>query len=254
MADFTKRDAEDTIWSVLTSFALDEEEESSDKKRYFILDKNSADIVGSATEKARAEVVSACIESAFACNLESFIVKVSEKSVFDLLTLFGFEKILVLDRDIKNGFVLFSDNTVFAKGSFYDDKTVAYIDIKILSELCKGNSANNSISKSLVFAEKSAEGIAYDICYNLRVNGCIVEMYNDRGDIKKASEYAEKEGHSAIIRCFADGCVEIKDLIKNEITKTTFTDFLGYYDDADCGCGNSHGEEHHHCDCGHNHN
>lgn len=254
MADFTKRDAEDTIWSVLTSFALDEEEESSDKKRYFILDKNSADIVGTATEKARAEVVSACIESAFACNLESFIVKVSEKSVFDLLTLFGFEKILVLEGDIKNGFVLSSDNTVFAKGSFYDDKTVAYIDIKILSELCKGNSASNSISKSLVFAEKSAEGIAYDICYNLRVNGCIVEMYNDVGDIKDASEYAEKDGHSAIIRCFADGCVEIKDLIKNEITKTTFTEFLGYYDDADCGCGHSHGEEHHHCDCGHNHN
>lgn len=254
MTDFTKRDIEDTIWSVLTSFALDEQEESSDKKRYFILDKNSADIVSAGSIKARAEVVSACIESAFACNLESFIVKVSEKSVFDLLNLFGFEKILVLDGDIKNGFILSCDNTVFAKGSFYDEKTVAYIDIKILSQLCKGNSASNSISKSLVFAEKSAEGVAYDICYNLRVNGCIVEMYNYDGDIKKASEYAEKEGHSAIIRCFADGCVEIKDLIKNEITKTSYTEFLGYYDDADCDCGHSQEEGHHHCDCGHNHN
>ena len=251
MADLTKRDVQDTVWSVLTSFAFCEEDESSDKKRYFILDKNSADIVSCATQKARAEVVSACIESAFACGLENFSVKVSDKEIFDLLVLFGFEKILVLDGDIKNGFVLISGETVFARGSFYDNKTVADIDIKILAGLCKNteDSGNNSISKSLVFAETKAEGVAYDICYNLRVNGCIVEMYNDEGDIKTASEYAEKEGHSAIIRCFADGCVEIKDLIKNEIITTSYTEFLGYYDDADCDCG----EEHHHCDCGHHH-
>jgi histidyl-tRNA synthetase len=252
MADLTKRDIEDTVWSVLTSFALPEEEESSNKKRYFILDKNSADIVSKESKKARAEAVSACIESAFACNLERFFVKISDKEIFDLLVLFGFEKILILDGDIKSGFVLLSGETVFARGSFYDGKTVANIDIKILSDLCKntGADAHGSVSKSLVFAENSAEGIAYDICYNLRVNGCIVEMYNDEGDIKTASEYAQNEGHSAIIRCFADGCVEIKDLVKNEITKTSYTEFLGYYDDSDCGCG----EEHHNCDCGHHHN
>jgi len=252
MADITRRDIEDTVWSVLTSFALCEEDEKCDKKRYFVLNKNSAEIISEVSEKARAEAVCACVESAFACNLENFSVTLSDKAVFDLLVLFGFEKILVLDGDIKSGFVLTSADTVFAKGNFYKDKTVAEIDIKILCGLCKkaGNDSQNNISKSLVFAEKSAEGIAYDICYNLRVNGCIVEMYNDIGDIKKASDYAEKEGHSAIIRCFADGCVEIKDLIKNEITKTSYTEFLGYYDDGECDCG----EEHHHCDCGHNHN
>ena len=252
MADITKRDIEDTVWSVLTSFAFGEEEEPSNKKRYFLLDKDSAGIFSTATEKARAEAVCACVESAFACNLENFIVRVSDKSVFNLLTIFGFEKILILDRDTKNGFILSSGGTAFARGSFYNDKTVADIDIKALSELCKNREAGaqNTVSKSLVFAENSADGVAYDICYNLRVNGCIVEMYNDNGDIKHASDYAQKEGHSAIIRCFADGCIEIKDLIKNEITKTSYTEFLGYYDEKNCDCG----EEHHHCDCGHNHN
>lgn len=265
MADFTKRDIEDTIWSVLTSFAFDETEEKSDKSHSFVLDKSSAFISGDTTEKARAEAVCACIEVAFACDLQDFKAKVSNEAVFNLLVLFGFENILQFDGDTKNCFSLYSDNTVFASGTFEDKKTTAIIDINALFEICEKGENSQNVSKSLVYAESGAEGIAYDICYNLRVNGCIIEMYTDNGDIKTANEYAKKEGHSAIVRCFADGKVEIKDFLKNEIIMTTVSEFLGYYKEDDescceehehhgCDCGHSHEHEHHDCDCGHHHN
>lgn len=256
MADFTRRDIEDTIWSVLTSFAFPEYEENSSKSRYFMLEKSTAFIAGKTTDKARAEVVCACIETAFACNLQDFKVKTSNEAVFNLLVLFGFENILDFDRDIKNGFTIYSDKSVFISGNFEEKKTIAIIDIETLLNICKKdeNQSPQNISKSLVYAESGAEGIAYDICYNLRVNGCIIEMYNDDGDIKVASEYAQSEGHSAIVRCFADGTVEINDLIKNEIITTTVSEFLGYYQDEDEGCCDSHEHGHHDCDCGHHHN
>ena len=249
MTDFKRRDIEDTIWSVLTSFALEEEEEKCDKTRYFLVNKGGVFISGGVENMARAEVVCACIEAAFACNLEDFKVKISDEAIFNLLVLCGFENILILDGDIKNGFCLYSDETVFARGNFEKEKTTANIDIYALLKICKNEGGN--ISKSLVYAECGAEGAAYDICYNLRVNGCIIEMYTKDGDIKSAEEYAKKEGHSALVRCFADGTVEIKDLVKDEITKTTVSEFLGYYEDENgCDC---HDHEHHDCDCGHHH-
>lgn len=256
MAAITKRDIEDTVWSVLTSFAFSEEEQNTDKERYFLLDKNSAFIKTQTSEKARAEAVAACIEAAFACGAESFLIKLSDKAVFDLLILFGFENILVLDRDTKNTFELYTGEKAFASGSFKEDKTIAVIDIKALTDVCKnGEKADgNDVSKSLVYAEYNAEGVAYDICYNLRVNGCIVEMYSENGDIKSALEYAENVGHSAVIRCYADGRVKIKDLAKNEVIETNISEFLGYYEDVSEDECSSHEHDHHNCDCGHHHN
>ena len=137
MADFTKRDIEDIIWSVLTSFAFDETEEKSDKNRSFILDKNSAFMVGATTEKARAEVVCVCIEAAFACDLQNFKIKVSNEAVFNLLVLFGFENILQFDGDTKDGFSIYDGNTDFASGKCEDKKTTAILDTKALLDICK---------------------------------------------------------------------------------------------------------------------
>ncbi|MBR4173153.1 MAG: hypothetical protein IKR46_02150, partial [Clostridia bacterium] len=240
----------DTVWQVLTSFGFCEEDSFSEKSRYFILDKKEAAIVTLATPKARAEAVSACIEAAFAVACDNFSVKVSDNEVFNLLSLFGFENILELDMTESNGFCLISDGTVFAEGTFEEKKTITRLDMDKLFTLCKGQEIGQQVSKSLIFAEKDAEGVAYDICYTLRINGCIVEMYCENGDINAATDYAKSENASAIIRCYPDACVEIKDMVKNEIIKTTVSDFLGYYED-DCDCGHDHhGED---CDCGHHH-
>ncbi|MBQ6907515.1 MAG: hypothetical protein IJR79_00565 [Clostridia bacterium] len=243
-----RRDIEDTVWQVLTSFGFSEEDAFCEKDRYFVLDKKEAAIVTKSNAKARADAVAACIETAFAVGADEFFVTVSDKAVFNLLDLFGFIKILRFDENGKDEFVLLSNGTDFARGNFTDTKTIARIDIEKLIKASENSEifSHEPVSKSLVFAEKDAEGVAYDICYNLRVNGCIVEMYSWDGDINVATEYAEKEDASAIIRCFKDGCIEIKDISKNEIIKTTREDFLGYYED-DC--------EHHDgdCDCGHHH-
>lgn len=244
-----RRDIEDTIWQVLTSFGFLEEDAFCEKDRYFILDKKEAAIVTENGAKSRADAVAACIETAFAVGADDFTVHLSDKAVFNLLDLFGFIKILRFDEKIKDEFFLSANDTVFAKGTFEESKTIARIDIEKLIKVCENSEiwVREPVSKSLVFAEKDAEGVAYDICYNLRVNGCIVEMYGKDGDINKASDYAIKENASAVIRCFADGCIEIKDMAKNEVIKTTVSDFLGYYED-DC---HNHGED---CDCGHHHN
>ena len=248
MTDFNRRNTEDIIWNVLTSFGYDEKGDFCDSTSYFILDKKEAALITGKTLKARADAVAACIETAFAAGVEEFNVRVIQKSVFELLILFGFENILIFDEAAKNDFELFSGDTVFADGTFEEAKTLARIDIDKLLSVCEKKNGEEAVSKSLVFAEKGAEGVAYEICYTLRINGCIVEMYCSEGDINTASEYAKKEGHSAIIRCFADGAVEINELAKNEVIQTTLADFLGYYEDDDCGC--DHGDD---CDCGHHH-
>ena len=251
---FKRRDTEEMVWNVITSFGYDEEDDFCKRDRYFLLDKKEATIVSGATKMSQAEAAAVCIEAAFACNCDDFSVKISDKEIYDILILFGFENIISLKGDIKNSFVLTSQDTTFARGDFEESKTVARIDIEKLSMLCQNaEGASGLPSKTLVFAEKDAEGAAYDICYTLRVNGCIVEMYCGIGDIKSACAYADMEGHSTIIRCFADGAVEIKELSDNEVIKTTVAEFLGYYDDEDddCGCGHSH--EDGHCDCGHHH-
>lgn len=247
MADLKRRDNEDTVWQVLTSFGFSEEDGFTEKKRYFILDKKEGAIITGATAKARAEAVSACIEAAFAVGAEDFKVRLFNKEVFELLELFGFENIIEKDESFENRFSLTSGNITFAEGTFEDSKTIARIDMEKLLKLSSGGESA-AVSKSIVFAEKNADGVAYDISYTLRINGCIVEMYTYDGDINTATEYAVSENASAIVRCFADGGVEIKDMLKNEIIKTTVSEFLGYYDDE--AEHEHHGED---CDCGHHH-
>ena len=187
MADIVKRrDTEDAVWQVLTSFGFAEEESFTEKQRYFILDKWEAAIVDGAHKKSRADAVAACVESAFAADADDFEIHISSKEIFDILVLFGFEKILKLDSGIKDGFLLLSGNTVFSEGTFEPKKTVARIDIEKLMYICKNaeDTGAQQVSKSIVFAEEAAEGVAYDICYNLRVNGCIVELYCENGNIE----------------------------------------------------------------------
>lgn len=107
---------------------------------------------------------------------------------------------------------------------------------------------------TLVYAEDGADALCYDLAFNLRVNGCMVESYVGDGDWHDAEEYAEKSHAECMIRVFADGKMLIKDFKRGEIIETTTDDFLEYYDgdDDDCGCGHDH-EHDDGCDCGHHH-
>ena len=110
------------------------------------------------------------------------------------------------------------------------------------------NRVFEKVQASLIFAETDSEGIAYDVAYNLRMNGCIVEFYTGAGNIDDAVSYTKDNGLGCILRVFSDGKLMINDFAKNEIIETTAFDFLGYYDEdeedeCDCGCGGHH---HHH--------
>ena len=86
-------------------------------------------------------------------------------------------------------------------GQFGDNKGAvgAAIGINRLISVLSDKEVHD-VSASLVFAEKNAEGIAYDIAYNLRVNGCLVEMYIGDGDYKAAEEYSKGKNIGAMLR------------------------------------------------------
>ncbi len=196
------------------------------------------------------------------------------KRIYELLCLYGFEKYISIDLgmlqsiDYYTGsiFKCYTSGIGFpiCAGGRYDNlmgkfgapKGAVGVAIginRIMSAL--KSEPDTGVSASLVFAEKNAEGLGYDLAYNLRVNGCLVEMYIGDGDYKDAEQYALNSDISAMLRVFPNGKLQIKDFAKQEITETTANKFLGYYNDDfddDCGCGHEH-HHHHDCDCGHEH-
>lgn len=199
------------------------------------------------------------------------------KRIYELLCLYGFEKYISIDLgmlqsiDYYTGsiFKCYTHGVGFpiCAGGRYDNlmgkfgkpKGAVGVAIginRIMSAL--GRKSADGVSSSLVFAEKNAEGIGYDLAYNLRVNGCLVEMYIGDGDYKDAEKYAMNTDTGCMLRVFPNGKLQIKDFTKQEIIETTANEFLGYYEDdcydEDCGCGHHHdehhdGHHHHDCDC-----
>lgn len=258
-----KRDISDTLWSVFTSFGFTETEQPEEdlkimrenKLKLFYMDRERAELFcDTATPRARAEMVAACIEAALANELAELEVSLCDIAVYDLLVLYGFEELINLHEEDKKGFTIKSGGEIFAEGGFSEmESSCAFYINPFLRALGKAgiDTEMNDVSASLIFAEKDAEGVAYEIAFTLRMNGCIIEFYNEDGNIDDAQAYADKKGITCIIRAFDDGRMMIKDDVKNEIIETTVGEFLGYYDETECDCGH----EHHHdgCDCGHHH-
>lgn len=245
-----KRDITESMWSVFTSFGFYENEEENSGK-YCVFKNNSVKCVSACdTVKARAEAAAVCIEASLVNGMENLKVTVGNDEIYDLLLLFGFEEIIEEDSAEKS-FSAVCGDVKFAEGNFADGSSEMILDIEKFMEALENEGVDMSaddVAASLIFAEEDAEGIAYDIAYSLRVNGCIVEYFNDDADISAAEEYAKKNKMSCILRVYPDGRLLMKDLVKNEITETTAQEFLGYYEeDEDCGCGHEH---HHDCDCG----
>lgn len=197
------------------------------------------------------------------------------KRIYELLCLYGFEKYVSIDLgmlesiDYYTGsiFKCYTHGVGFpiCAGGRYDNlmerfgapkgAVGAAIGVnRLISAL--SDKESHDVAASIIFAENNAEGIGYDLAYNLRVNGCLAEMYIGDGDYKACEEYAKTRNIGAMLRIFPDGKLMINDFFKHEIIETTANEFLGYYTDDlkydECGCGHDHDHEHH-CDCGHEH-
>ena len=86
----------------------------------------------------------------------------------------------------------------------------------------------DDIPSTLLYSEKGADRAAYDLAHNLRVNGCLTEMYIGGGSFKDAEEYAKSTNNTCILRVYPDGRLTIYDYEKDNTLQTTVNEFLGY--------------------------
>ena len=99
---------------------------------------------------------------------------------------------------------------------------------RIMSALgCEGEIDRGVV---MMCAEKGAAKSAHEIAAMLRQNGYIVENYINGGDYDDAVKLGKMRSIACIIRVFADGNMELNDLIKDETTATTIDDFVEAYE------------------------
>lgn len=171
------------------------------------------------------------------------------REIYNLLTLYGFEKYISLDLgmlqsiDYYTGsiFKCYTHGVGFpiAAGGRYDNLMGGFGEAKGAVGCAMGinrimqiyTGEPDMVASTLVFAEKNADGLAYDMAYNLRVNGCLTEMYIG-DDFNDAEEYAKKTNNTCILRVYADKKLTIYDLERGEAIETDTDTFMGYDDIA----------------------
>ena len=169
------------------------------------------------------------------------------REIYNLLTLYGFEKYISLDLgmlqsiDYYTGsiFKCYTHGVGFpiAAGGRYDNLMGGFGEAKGAVGCAMGinrimqiyTGAPDTVASTLVVAESNADGLAYDLAYNLRVNGCLTEMYIGDG-FSGAEEYAKKTNNTCILRVFADKKLIIYDLERGEAVETDTDTFMGYDD------------------------
>ena len=184
-------------------------------------------------------------------NYTSKIALDNLKRIYDLLCLYGFEKYISIDLgmlqsiDYYTGsiFKCYTQGVGFpiCAGGRYDNLMAKFgapkgavgvaIGIGRIMQAVKGKGLGSRPGSTLVFAEPNADGIAYEVAYGLRVNGCLVEMYIGDGDFKDAKKYAKLTKQECILRTYSDGRLKIVDLMQNTEIDTTVNEFLGYSED-----------------------
>ncbi len=169
------------------------------------------------------------------------------REIYDLLTLYGFEQYISLDLGMLQSIDYYTGSIFkcytrgvgfpIAAGGRYDNLMGVFgeskaavgcaMGINRIMQVYTGKAAD--VASTLVFAEKNADGLAYDLAYNLRVNGCLCEMYI--GDsFNAAEEYAKKTNNTCILRVYADKKLTIYDLERGEAIETDTDAFMGYDD------------------------
>lgn len=169
------------------------------------------------------------------------------RQIYNLLTLYGFEKYISLDLgmlqsiDYYTGsiFKCYTHGVGFpiAAGGRYDNLMGEFgekkgavgcaIGINRIMQIYKGTP--ESVASTLVVAEDNAYGLAYDLAYNLRVNGCLTEMYIGESN-SDAMAYAKETNNTCILRVFSDKKLIIYDLERGETIETNIDTFMGYDD------------------------
>lgn len=170
------------------------------------------------------------------------------REIYNLLTLYGLEQYISLDLgmlqsiDYYTGsiFKCYTHGVGFpvAAGGRYDNLMSEFGTSKGAVGCALGinrimqiyNQQGASVPSTLVFAEKNADGPAYELTCNLRVNGCLTEMYIEDTDFSEAERYAEETNNTCILRVFPDGRLIIYDKEREDAIETTVNEFLGYND------------------------
>ena len=257
-----------TVWNVYASFGYTEARfdkrsltDTENVLRLFSDDGSSccsAALFGADSARGMAEAAASAVEAALAVGFPDITleVKTDSEEVKELLYLYSLDEYINFSG---GSFSLFakSGKSVIMEGSFEGGTIVCTYDLSAAAEAMKDAPLAASPSKTVIYAEKNAEGIAYEISYTLRLMGCMAEGDISSESIEECEKYAAKSGASDLIRVFADGKLQIKSFADGEITETDYETFVGYYADEqsdECGCG----EHHHHdhdggCDCGEHH-
>lgn len=172
------------------------------------------------------------------------------REIYELLTLYGFEHYISLDLgmlqsiDYYTGsiFKCYTHGVGFpiAAGGRYDNLMGVFgtqkgavgcaIGVNRIMQIYKGDALG--VESTLVFAEENAEGLAYELAANLRINGCLCEMYLGN-DFAEAKKYAVATNNSCILRVYDDKMLDIYDLKRDDIIKTDIDTFIGYGDMMD---------------------
>ena len=170
------------------------------------------------------------------------------KSIYDLLTLYGFEKYISLDLGMLQSIDYYTGSIFkcytygvgfpIAAGGRYDNLMGSFgspkgavgcaIGINRIMQVYKGETAD--VPSTLVYAERNAEGLGYELASNLRVNGCLTEMYISGGSFEESEEYARATNNTCILRVYPDGRLTVYDLEREDTIDTTVNEFLGYGD------------------------
>ncbi len=170
------------------------------------------------------------------------------KSIYDLLTLYGFEKYISLDLGMLQSIDYYTGSIFkcytygvgfpIAAGGRYDNLMGSFgspkgavgcaIGINRIMQVYKGETAD--VPSTLVYAERNAEGLGYELASNLRVNGCLTEMYISGGGFEESEEYARATNNTCILRVYPDGRLTVYDLEREDTIDTTVNEFLGYGD------------------------
>lgn len=172
------------------------------------------------------------------------------RSIYDILTLYGFEKYISLDLGMLQSIDYYTGSIFkcytrgvgfpIAAGGRYDNLMGSFgsakgavgcaIGINRIMQVYSGSA--NEIPSTLVFAEKNADGPGYETASNLRVNGCLTEMYIGGDSFEDAMAYAKETNNTCILRVYPDGRLTVYDLERDDTIETTVNEFLGYGESA----------------------
>lgn len=180
-------------------------------------------------------------------NYTSKIALDNLKKIYDVLCLYGFEKYISLDLGMLQSIDYYTGSIFkgythgvgfpICAGGRYDNLMSKFgapkgavgvaIGISRIMKALQGKKSAAAVGSTLAFAEKGAEGVTYELASNLRVNGCLVEMYIGEGDFDSAADYAKKTKQDCIMRVYPDRRLVITDFAEDNEIDTTIDEFMG---------------------------